>query len=378
MPAERMIGRSEDVTELSGTLANGIHRIVAGPRRTGKTSVCRAAVERLARERHYTVSVDLFEVANQAVLAEALVAGTVANRAPLRRLVSRARELGLDALRAAAMRTVIKTQLELGEEVEIAFQPGFAERDPDRYFTYAMRLLDKIAARDRRQLILFVDELQELAAEGRRLGDPDALTKRMRAILQDSRHVTCLFAGSVEHLMRDLFAPSKRAFHQFGGFFDLSPIAAEAWEAGLEARFAEDRVRIEAVALRRIVELGELHPRATMLIAQQTHNASAMLGTRRIAGALVEQGYREARVADRRLHELSVERVRAMGTHTFAVAQRVARGAPPYAGLSPTSANRALGALRDAGLIEQPARGAWRISDPLLRRYLAELDPVKL
>jgi len=91
--------------------------------------------------------------------------------------------------------------------------------------------------------------------------------------------VTCLFAGSVEHLMRDLFTPRQRAFYQFGGFHALAPIDVEDWRVGLVDRFAEDGCTVTPDALARLIELGEGHPRATMLVAQQTHDAAIADGT---------------------------------------------------------------------------------------------------
>ena len=32
--------------------------------------------------------------------------------------------------------------------------------------------------------------------------------------------------------------------------------------------------------------------------------------------------------------------------------------------------------LRDAGILEHEAHGRWRVIDPLLRHYLASLDPL--
>jgi hypothetical protein len=32
--------------------------------------------------------------------------------------------------------------------------------------------------------------------------------------------------------------------------------------------------------------------------------------------------------------------------------------------------------LRDAGILEHESRGQWRVIDPLLRHYLAALDPL--
>ncbi len=66
----------------------------------------------------------------------------------------------------------------------------------------------------------------------------------MRAIFQRTDGVSYLFAGSLEHLMRDLFPPPHRALHQFGGFHDLRPIDAERGRAGLGERFEADDLTI--------------------------------------------------------------------------------------------------------------------------------------
>jgi hypothetical protein len=144
---------------------------------------------------------------------------------------------------------VLKSKAQLGEELEIAFSPGLAARDPVRYLDYALALPARIAAADRREAIVFFDEFQEIASLQQPYGNPDRLTKRMRAIFQRSTGVSYLFAGSLEHLMRDLFTPSQRALHQFGGFHDLRPIDREAWETGLAERFAADDCILEPGAL---------------------------------------------------------------------------------------------------------------------------------
>ena len=77
-------------------------------------------------------------------------------------------------------------------------------------------------------MVVFFDEFQELASPGEPYGDVDRLTKRMRAIFQRSSGVSYLFAGSIEHLMRELFTPMHRVLHQFGGFQELRPIDAGA------------------------------------------------------------------------------------------------------------------------------------------------------
>jgi hypothetical protein len=376
LSADLLIGRTEDVREIAATLAGGGHLVISGPRRTGKTSVCDAALRRLEEEGLYVVEIDLFRVASAAELAEVLVARTIANRSALWRIVHQAREAGRLVADAAGVSAVIKSKIELGEEIEIAFTPNLARRDPDRYLDYALALPGRIADADGRRIVLFLDEFQEIAGQRAPYGDPDALTKRMRATFQRSSQVSLLFAGSIEHLMRDLFTPRQRALSQFGSFHELRPISEGDWAEGLDGRFRLDGCEVDELALRRLVELGAGHPRATMLIAQKTHMTSVLLDIREIDLSTVEQGYRAALEGERVNHEQSVERLRGVHRYALDVARRIARGEPPYRDLPRNSVRRALEELRGIGIARSETRGAWRITDPLLARYLAELDPL--
>jgi hypothetical protein len=375
LPASQMIGRELDVREIVAALGGGANVVLAGPRRTGKTSVCDAVLGRLARRGRYTVAVDLFRIATAAELAEALVAAVIANRSALRRVLHQTRRAGrvvADALHTSA---VIKSKAQLGEELEIAFAPGLAARDPERYLDYALSLPGRIAAADGRDVVVFFDEFQEVAGPQRPYGDPDRLTKRMRAIFQRASGVSYLFAGSLEHMMRDLFTPTHRALHQFGGFFDLRPIETEAWLGGLAERFAADDCAVAGGALERIVEYGEGHPRATMLIAQKSHLATVELEQRAVDLAVVEQGLLGALRSECAGHEQTVERIRRLHSLGLVIAERVARGEPVYRQLPRGAVRRALDGLRDAAIIESRGRGDWQVASPLLRRYLAGVAP---
>jgi hypothetical protein len=66
IPASQLIGRRDDVAEIATRLEAGTHLIVAGPRRTGKTSVCEAALTRARRRGAYVAKLDLFRVSDAA------------------------------------------------------------------------------------------------------------------------------------------------------------------------------------------------------------------------------------------------------------------------------------------------------------------------
>jgi hypothetical protein len=73
--------------------------------------------------------------------------------------------------------------------------------------------------------------------------------------------------------------------------------------------------------------------------------------------------------------EAALSRVRLLHKHGLTVARAVAAGESPPRRLHPGVRDRVLKLLRDAGILEHEARGRWRVIDPLLRHYLASLDP---
>ena len=315
------------------------------------------------------MSVSLFKYTNAASLAEALAQETLANRSAVERLLERTRNLGSGALSGRSLTAVLRVKSELGEAVEIALEPTRRRRDPLQELSVALELPQRIAERDDRQLILLIDELQQLTSGA--YGDPEQITQRLRETLHASPRVTCLFAGSVEHLMRDLFSNQHRALYQFGGFHELSRITEDEWRTGLGERFAQDDCAVDEEALELIIASGEGHARSTMLIAQQTHHASVEEGTRHIDGTLAERGYRGALAADAGRHSDLMDRIRALSNTAIEVTIRLAHHRSPYTDLEKKAANRALNALADASIVIRPSgRGSWTLADPLFAAYV--------
>jgi hypothetical protein len=321
--------------------------------------------------------VDLFHYADAGQLAESLTVAVLANRPVIHRALASARAEGRRVASALAEVAVRRALGEIGVDLGLILDPVTAREDPERALLTALELPERVAAADGRRLVLFFDEFQEIASPRALYGDPDVVTRQMRAVLQRSPHVSVLFAGSMEHLMRDLFAPTERAFSQFGAYHELGPITPRQWTAGLRERFALDHCTITDTALERLVSAGQQHPRATMLIAQKTHEISLEELTHEIDDAVVQVGRERAMLADRLKHEQTLERIRLLGRHAQKMAQRVAVGATLYEGLAPQTASRALESLRDAGIIDRQGR-RWSVADPLMRDYLAALAAGRL
>jgi hypothetical protein len=363
-----LIGRSRDVEELAGRLGSGTHLVIAGPRRTGKSTVGLAALNHLPRRTTYSAAVDLWDHEDLPGLVGSLARSILANRGPVAKALRAAREGGAELRDLLPRGITASLRTHLGEDVELAWAvPSTSAAHAS--LAGAVRLAQRIAEKDERRIVLFLDEFQDIASG--RFGDPDTVTKQLRAELQRCRRVSVLFAGSMEHLMRELFGPGRRALSQFGSFHELSPIMPSEWRTGISGRLRELEVRASPEAIDAIVQRGEGHPRTTMLIARET--VSVALSRRRerqLDYGDVLGGWELAMQADRLRHEEIVERLRS-SAHTYAIAIRVARGGRPYSGTPSAAARRSLVMLERAGIAERAGRGAWTIPEPLLREYLA-------
>jgi hypothetical protein len=366
-----LIGRRDDVRDLASRLGEGTHMVMAGPRRTGKSSVGLAALQRVRSANVYTAQVDLWDHENLASLSQALAQSIIANRGPVAKALRRARESGRELRELLPVGVTAALRTHLGEDVELAWATHPEGRAPAVSLGATIRLAQRVAEQDKRRVVLFLDEFQDLAARSHRFGDPDLLTKQLRSGLQRSPLVSVLFAGSMEHMMRDLFGPTRRALSQFGNFHELTVISPREWEAGIAARYRELDVEAAEGTIGEIVALGDGHPRATMLIARETLTVTlARRESRQVEFGDVRGGQELAMQADRLRHEDIIERLRSTA-HAYPIAVRVARGQHPYTGVPSSGARRALSMMERAGIAERHGRGDWVISEPLLRAYLA-------
>ena len=94
IPASQMIGRADDVREITVTLAGGASVVLAGPGARARPASATPSSVSCTGKGFYTVAVDLFRIATTAELAEALVSATIANRSPLRRVLHQTRRAG--------------------------------------------------------------------------------------------------------------------------------------------------------------------------------------------------------------------------------------------------------------------------------------------
>lgn len=384
LKTEALIGRAADISEITTKLKLGINTVLAAPRRTGKTSVCNAVLNALAAEPDfYVAKVDLFKVDSIGSFADELVRQVISNRPALKQALHVAKQSGRSLYEGLSLglsaKAIAPPDL---QGLDISLLPRLSD-DPVAHLDYALGLAQKVAAADGKRLLLFIDEFQDVERIGEswQRGWAGAMKRKMRGFFQDSPDVSFLFSGSLEHMMRQMFGSTDEPFFQFGSFHDLRVITSDEWHDGLPPKFSQDQTTVSDEALDYIITRGEGHPRATMLIAQRAHLNAIIAGTHEVNLDLAAVAYEAALRGERGEHEAYIVRARNLGKAgvnrlTVPTLTRIAAGEAPYGGSrSHAPVQRAIYALRDAGLITPNETRGWRVGDPLFAEYLRRERP---
>ena len=357
-----VVDREEFLAELVQRLGAGQSLMLAGPRRTGKSSVGLEALRRLRAAGVYTAAVDLFRVTSVEELAVELTAAVLANRTgPWETAVkslSRLRE-ALGELRVAAKVHDLELGVKLGER----------QLTPEAALDVALEAADRMAGRDGTRLVLLFDEFQEAA----RMGGTDLL-RRLRGVLQQQRHLACLFLGSQPSLLRSLFTNRHAALYRFALPLELPPVPAAAWDQYLTRKLGGDGLAISGAAVRLLLERTGGHPWCVMEVVSEAwviRGGERTLTAEHVALACDRAVRRLTPVYDAIWAE--VRRVR----YADAVLAAVAAGRGPYTlGLHHTAVTRAMRHLLEMAVLTRgPRRGEYGVVEPLFVEAVCRPGP---
>src|SRR5205807_1200301 len=142
-----VIGREGEIKDIETRLREGLHTMLIGPRRIGKTTVCGAACERLRSSRTPIVEVEVPERADATAL--------------LQLVVDRCNRISVAASGRRALRAVRPLVKKLLEDQGLPLDLGELGAEPNALPTRAILSLPRaIAEETGRPVILFLDELQ--------------------------------------------------------------------------------------------------------------------------------------------------------------------------------------------------------------------------
>jgi len=253
---EHQVGRIDSIEALADRLRAGDVVRVFDRRRWGKSSVARAALQRLHVEGLITARVALDEyptpAAAAAVLAEAFAA-------PSRRATTAARSVG------SRIGEVLSRGGQAAGSEEASVVGGLLEglRPEEVTLQGVLAAIPEMLTTHSQRAAVVIDEAHVIET-----WEKEARAA-LRAFLANSdRRTGVALASSDERAERKLRRSSVLGY--LGEEFTIPPIATPDWNHALRSKFDEAGVPIEADALALLLDESRGHPYCTMLLAKQT------------------------------------------------------------------------------------------------------------
>jgi hypothetical protein len=240
---EYFTDRTEELESIKQLLNSDNHLILISPRRFGKSSLVKKAVTQVARP---CISLNLQMVVSVEGLA-AMILKEVFKLHPWEKL----KHL-LSSFRVVP--TISTTPS--GEAIDITFQ---ATTDATVLIEDALQLVEKVSEKGESMVVVF-DEFQEL------MGLDKGIDKRLRAIIQNQRHVNYIFLGSQESMMTEIFERKRSPFYRFGVLMHLDRIPHSNFSQYISERLSDNFVS-KVNVVEQILAITRCHPYYTQQLA---------------------------------------------------------------------------------------------------------------
>src|SRR6266851_2167509 len=206
--AERFTDRETELRVLCTCLLQGQNAILLSPRRYGKSSLLKRAVDEVARRGARVGMANLIQCSNRREVAEELA--TAIARGPMGRIEARLEEL---RRLLAELRPSLSVE---AHGVRVTLAPLRADSDWSEEIKASLRLLVKL--RGKGAVGLVIDEFQRVA-------EIDAgLPGLFKAMVDELEQVSLVLAGSRRHLMEELTQGPGAPLLGIGQRINLGPI----------------------------------------------------------------------------------------------------------------------------------------------------------
>lgn len=345
------------VQEITLRLLSGDSVMLAGPRRTGKTSVAVEALRRLAHSGCYVLNLDLFHVTSMDDFAVQLMAQAISLRTgPLQKFSHTVGELYRMLQRADVAVTI--------HDLEIHARLNPATQDANEIIDAALSILEDIAKKDHRRVVVLLDEFQETERLGGTL-----LLKRMRSVMQQQTETSYLFLGSEPSLLHALFADRRQAFYRFATMLHLPTIPDAEWETYITKKFNQVGITISHDAVILLLKHTGGHPFCVMAALGESYYGARLGQRTSINVSEMFDALSQAALTLEPIYDELWRQILAIHGGAF-VARQVAYNHLPYRGLDATVARRALTKLRNLSILQKLGRGEYLFVEPMFQQWI--------
>lgn len=256
-----IVDREAEITEVVETVTHGGKLFIIGPRRYGKTSILKAAEDRLRGAGAVVLRYDAESYPSLDLLVNSLVAGAA------RQLKGGVERIG-EQIRKFFSRLRPELNFSMTER-EWTAKVGVATGDAtEHHVTLLVEAFDgleqfaKAQPKDR-AVGLIIDEFQKVIE----IGGPSA-EAHIRAAIQHHKRTGYVFAGSKTRLLTSMITDASRPFYRLGASRFVGPVPRSDFAIFLHDKFAAGRFgAADTGALNLILDLAEDVPYNVQMLA---------------------------------------------------------------------------------------------------------------
>ncbi len=245
---ENFVDRIEDRAMLKNFLSSHINVMLVSPRRWGKSSLVKVAMDELQDEYDdiKVCYIDAFSIGSEAEFYRTFASQVIAcSSTKLERRIQDAKKF----LTGVVPQVVIKDDV----TNFMAFDVKFTPQEQDKIDI--LRLPETLALAKKIRIIVCIDEFQQLA----NLPEYKNMEGKMRSFWQQQQQVTYCLYGSKRHMMLDIFNNSNSPFYRFGQMLFLNKIPREEWLPFIVSTFEKSGKHISTEYANRICDITECH-----------------------------------------------------------------------------------------------------------------------
>ena len=337
---EYFTDRVEEVDYICQFVNSANHLILISPRRFGKSSVVEKAVKKSGRKH---ITINLQQVTSVADLSSKLLRELfkVHPMERVRHLITHFRIIPM-----------VSTNPVTGA-IDVSFQPS---ADGTVLIEDVMMLIENAHTEEDR-IIVVLDKFQEICDIAPKLD------RKLRAIMQQQKHINYILLGSQESMMTEIFEDKKSPFYHFGELMRLGKLPREDFFRYLSKRLASCYPDSHEEIANRILDYTACHPYYSQQLAANVWQVGMLQPD---AGDPVERAISHIVTS----HSLDYERLWMNFKRTNKwVLQHLATGKPLQTGEHRTSTiYSALKKLQKDGYVIYTNR--YEIEDPFFRQWI--------
>ncbi len=252
----QLIGRENEIVDISELLLNGQSVVIIAPRRFGKTSLILEVLNRIKQQGFYTAYLDLFLTPDLETLSRKITEEILNNR-----------KLGKVFKKIKGDIAEMFRNIELKQTIEsFEFILKYNSQNPDSWelLSDSIDFINNYPEKYDKQIICAFDEFGDI-----KKFNGDRIAKMIRSKIQVQDSATYIFSGSYESVMDTLFVKQNSPFFRFARIINLGYVEKDEFKKYISNVFSGNHISIKDILIDEILDFTKGHPYYTQLIVQQ-------------------------------------------------------------------------------------------------------------